>query len=154
MPSVKSPISTSVRTPVEGNCSSPGRQILCIALAIASVLLGLYLLNRHTTIFERFSDNAAESGKKCKVMLFYAQWCGHCQSLKPKWDSAKTRFDTTKVEVEEVNADDASSKDLFEKHNVSGFPSIKIVKKDGTVVDYQGDRSEEDLVQFVLSNTQ
>lgn len=147
----------SVRSPVmQQSCySASGKQILCITLAVASLLLGLYLLNRHTTIFERFSDNSSSgTGKKCKVMLFYAQWCGHCQSLKPKWDNAKTRFDTSKVEVLEVNADDASSKALFEEHSVSGFPTIKIIKTDGTVLDYSGDRSEEDLVQFVLSNAQ
>ena len=35
---------------------------------------------------------------------------------------------------------------------VSGFPTLKFVTADGRIVDYSGDRSEEDIIKFVESN--
>ncbi len=35
---------------------------------------------------------------------------------------------------------------------VSGFPTLKLVTADGSIVDYAGDRSEEDLIKFINSN--
>ena len=32
---------------------------------------------------------------------------------------------------------------------VKGFPTLKFVTADGEVLDYSGDRSEEDLVKFI-----
>lgn len=35
---------------------------------------------------------------------------------------------------------------------MTGFPTLKFVTADGSIIDYAGDRSEEDLVKFVNSN--
>ncbi len=35
---------------------------------------------------------------------------------------------------------------------MSGFPTLKLVTADGKVVDYSGDRSEENLIEFVESH--
>lgn len=35
---------------------------------------------------------------------------------------------------------------------VQGFPTLKLVTADGTILDYSGDRSEEDLIEFVESH--
>ena len=35
---------------------------------------------------------------------------------------------------------------------VSGFPTLKMVTADGKVLDYSGDRSEENLIEFVESH--
>ena len=32
---------------------------------------------------------------------------------------------------------------------VKGFPTLKFVTADGEVLDYSGDRSEEDLIKFI-----
>lgn len=135
-----------------GNDVKQSHQLLCIGLFIATIALGLYLLNRHYKVFERFTDQPTQQVKFTKVLLFYAEWCGHCQSLKPKWNEAKAKFPKT-VEVKECNADEEADKPDFEKHGVNSFPSIKLVKADGTVVDYSGDRSANDIVGFVESNS-
>ena len=35
------------------------------------------------------------------------------------------------------------------KLQVSGFPTLKLVKPDKSIVTYSGDRSQEDLISFV-----
>jgi len=35
---------------------------------------------------------------------------------------------------------------------VSGFPTIKLIKADNTIVDYSGDRSLEDFKTFLAKN--
>lgn len=40
----------------------------------------------------------------------------------------------------------------FISTQVSGFPTLKLVKADGEIVNYSGDRSEENLIEFVEAN--
>ena len=76
-----------------------------------------------------FQNNAPYNliSDKCAFVLFYADWCGHCQVFKPDFEkfSKKAVFIDTFL----VNAD--SNKELLEnieKSNspfkISGFPTI------------------------------
>jgi len=85
---------------------------------------------------------------------FYATWCGHCKRLKPTWDSLGQHFSSFKdrltiAKMEATENDIPPSATL----QVSGFPTLKF-KKAGSrdFIDYNGDRSLENLVAFVHEN--
>mmetsp|Transcript_2672 Transcript_2672/g.7943 ORF Transcript_2672/g.7943 Transcript_2672/m.7943 type:complete len:497 (+) Transcript_2672:181-1671(+) len=83
---------------------------------------------------------------------FYAPWCGHCKTLAPIWDKLGEAFkDNDSVVIAKM---DATANDVPDpkKFKVAGFPTLKFVKADGEVVDYEGDRSEESLLDFVNSH--
>jgi len=49
---------------------------------------------------------------------------------------------------------DVTENDLPEDapFQVQGFPTIKFVKADGSIIDYNGDRSLEDFKKFITAN--
>lgn len=86
---------------------------------------------------------------------FYAPWCGHCQNLKPAYESAAKGLKGL-AQVVAVNCDDESSKDFCGSLGVKGFPTLKIIKpskKPGkpSVEDYQGPRTASGIVDAVKS---
>ena len=93
---------------------------------------------------------------------FYAPWCGHCQNLKPAYESAAKALSGI-AKVTAVNCDDDANKAFCGTMGVQGFPTLKIVrpnfssggKKTGkgkrrpSVDDYRGQRSARQIVEAV-----
>ena len=61
-----------------------------------------------------------------KVMLFYADWCGHCKKIKPQWDEASTEIGNEKMIKVNVGEGTPEQKELMEQYDVNGFPTILI----------------------------
>jgi thiol-disulfide isomerase/thioredoxin len=94
------------------------------------------------------------NSKKCAFVLFYADWCGHCQSFKPEYQkfARKAVF----IDVFLVNVD--TNKQLLsniEQSNspfkISGFPTIWMYKHGNLVGEYSGNRTVKDLLQTAMS---
>jgi thiol-disulfide isomerase/thioredoxin len=82
------------------------------------------------------------------VTLYYADWCGHCQTFKPEWFKFKAAYNKYKDEIKnkykmELIINEYENDEYPEKatnDNVEGFPTIKIKYNDKTD-DYIGDRT-------------
>ncbi|XP_062083502.1 probable protein disulfide-isomerase A6 [Humulus lupulus] len=97
---------------------------------------------------ENFDEVVLDETKDVLVE-FYAPWCGHCKSLAPTYEKVAAAF---KLEENVViaNLDADKHRDLAEKYDVSGFPTLKFfpkTKKAGE--DYEGDRDLDDFVNFI-----
>ena len=85
----------------------------------------------------------------------YADWCGHCQALKPKWEQLKQILPKGRVQTVEIEETETDKRAQFEKKhkktiNVSGYPTIfKIVNN--KIEYYSGPREPEDMKRWVLS---
>jgi hypothetical protein len=85
----------------------------------------------------------------------YADWCGYCQALKPKWEQLKRILPKGRVQTVEIEETETDKRAQFEKThkktiNVSGYPTIfKIVN--GKIEYYTGPREPEDMKRWVLS---
>lgn len=75
-------------------------------------------------------------------LLFAPSRCGHCKQFAPEYEKiAQTlKENDPPIPVAKVDASKASS--LGSRFDVSGYPTIKILKK-GEPVDYDGDRNEK-----------
>ena len=85
------------------------------------------------------------------VVKFYADWCGHCQDLNPKWNIMTSHMKNAQGSgliaivpenmISSVNCD----KDIL------GFPTIRYIVGGKKKKDYNGRREVEDLEKFVKS---
>ncbi|KAJ2083478.1 hypothetical protein H4R24_000751 [Coemansia sp. RSA 988] len=87
---------------------------------------------------------------------FYAPWCSWCQKLEPEYERAATRTRGI-AQFYAVNCDDDKNKALCARHNVEGFPMLKVLTEKRTKrgnrrqVDYQGARKASAMAQFARS---
>jgi thiol-disulfide isomerase/thioredoxin len=99
----------------------------------------------------------ANTKRQLIVGKVYANWCGHCQTLKPEW----ARMENEIRQIPRMNhvvfvAIEESEKDKMAKFNashgalkVSGYPTIFSHGKGG-IRYYNGTRDAESLKQWVL----
>lgn len=100
---------------------------------------------------KNYNDIVKNSGKDV-LIEFYAPWCGHCKKLAPIYDELGAHFASNDNVV--IAKMDATENDLpaGTPFQVQGFPTIKFIKRDGTVLAYEGDRTLEDFIKFIGEN--
>lgn len=86
-----------------------------------------------------------------KVTLYYANWCGHCKTFKPVWDSLKPYFDKNKVEY--IDYEETAFPDIIKNDKIEAFPTI-MIEKNGMKYEYNGDRTVDGLVRELMPNLQ
>lgn len=102
--------------------------------------------SKETDLMENFSEN----NKKIKIYNFNTEWCGYSKRFQPTWDKFEKNNKNKKIDIVDVKCDDDKNKVLCEKYEIPGFPSV-IADTGKHVVEYNGDRSYEDLIKFSAS---
>ena len=94
----------------------------------------------------------AEKSSEKSIVLFYADWCGHCKKLEPDWDktadTVKGRMLKRNVGAKEGECSakvHAENEELMQKYNIKGFPTI-LIFQNGEAVPYNGPRTVDDLL--------
>ena len=83
------------------------------------------------------------------MVLFFADWCGHCRRLKPEWTAA-TGMGGVGWNVVECNEPSELVESLRAKYHVKGYPTIMRLK--GSKYDiYNGERKSEDIREFAVA---
>ena len=105
-------------------------------------------------------------GKKPVVVLYFANWCGHCKTLEPEWNNAINNLNIKKLENPEKDEPEDFNKyvialeaDAYDKdecpdvdQKVEGFPTINYYPNNkGPLESFDGERDEEHLKSW-LSN--
>ena len=84
-------------------------------------------------------------GSKTEVILFKANWCGHCTRFLPQWEKIKKKY---KSKYDFIKYDSDKDKKIFDQWGVNSFPTI-IVKKGNIASQYHGSREEKDLIKYI-----
>lgn len=79
-----------------------------------------------------------------KITLYYAEWCGHCQTFKPVWKNLKKDLDKNNIEYKEYEHSKNSNE--ISNANIQGFPTIRITRNNKTY-DYEGPRTKKDILK-------
>jgi len=102
------------------------------------------------TLVGKNFNSVVNSGETKTLVMFYAPWCGHCQSLVPIWDELGEHFKDSK---EVIVAKMDSTKNEIENVKIRAFPTIKLYLKGvEDVKDYNGIRTLEALLNFIKSD--
>jgi|SaaInlV_165m_DNA_1040744.scaffolds.fasta_scaffold76085_1 thiol-disulfide isomerase/thioredoxin len=97
---------------------------------------------------ERFHNPQSDS----KMVMFYVDWCPHCQKAKPIWKKLGDKLSNKlpKLKLEMVNGEE--NRKLAEKYEIQYFPTILYINGD-SVVEYEGERELEPLTNFAVSQS-
>ena len=87
-----------------------------------------------------------------KVMLFYAEWCGHCKEFKKPggdWETIKANKQLKGVTFSEVDCD--KNKKAAADYRVNSYPTLFFVKgdKDDNKMEYKGARDPDSLFEAI-----
>lgn len=87
----------------------------------------------------------------CTFILFYADWCGHCQNFKPEYIkfAEKAQFmNVAALNVDNSEAIVSATKET--KFPVQGFPTLLLYKNGKPIEEYDGPRTQAALVKRAL----
>jgi thiol-disulfide isomerase/thioredoxin len=82
-----------------------------------------------------------------ELMLFKAEWCGHCKKFKSTWDKIKSENEN-KLRFNSYDSDQTLDTKYFKKYDIQGFPTL-ILKKDDKVIEYTNKMDEELILKFI-----
>ena len=135
--------------------------ILIIVLSIfraANLSMGFGLQAHLGNIRTSFMIEGFEGESAPALVMYYADWCGHCKRTKPLLEKARGEYKGV-IKIVMLDADASENASLLKQEDVSGFPTIRFYKsgvpqvgKKSDYVEYDGERTKEDFLQFLHKN--
>ena len=133
-----------------------------IILAIALFLFGYYLYKQFTnsgsTAYKPNRENipvGSMQNNQAELMLFYVEWCPHCKTAKPDWESMKSEYENKTINgytiiFTEYNCTNESAEveELMNKYKIEGYPTIKLLK-DNQIIEYDAKPTKATMEQFL-----
>lgn len=129
-------------------------------LILLALLFVLYFIHKRFLVKEGMTCTAENfendiSGKK-SLVLFHAEWCGHCKRFMPEWDKISSEIESmegedvilAKVECGDTKENEAH-KNIMKKYNIQGYPTILSFDESGNHSEYEGERSKSGIFKFL-----
>ncbi len=116
--------------------------------------------NEHTSGVSGAGGGNGQPNNTAEILLFSASWCPVCKNAEPYWRDFRGEYEGKvingyKLLFTEVDCSDDASEEpqlvsLMEQFQVTGYPTIKLVK-DKTIVGFDAAVTKENLEQFINS---
>ena len=128
--------------------------VMWLLSILGLVVISMCVVSGSSYDFEHLSGATDYTGLGSSpvVALFHSKGCPHCTNLMPTWEKFKTQHTNSNFKV--LDFEKGEHSDLMSKHNIKGFPTIKLFKNglDGDSSEYTGDRSLESLNEFASTH--
>jgi|TARA_B110000114_G_C14991394_1_gene356756 thiol:disulfide interchange protein len=118
--------------------------ILLLALILLMLIYRAFLKEGFETTCEELPSKL---NKDKQLVLFYANWCGHCKTMKPEWDKASQEIGEEKMIKLDVGDGKPEQKLMMEKYGVQGFPTI-LVFENGEYTRKHEERTNKSFIDF------
>jgi len=117
--------------------------------------IGYYFYKSNLTpILDKLSENGKE--QTVQVLLFSVDWCPHCKTAAPEWEQFQSRYNNTtsnktKYLISSINCTEETPKieSLISKYGIEGYPTVKMVLGDNSVVDFNAKITNDNLSEFL-----
>jgi thiol-disulfide isomerase/thioredoxin len=90
-----------------------------------------------------------------ELILFYVDWCPHCKTAKPEWDSLKSQYEGKTINgynviFTEYNCTNESAEieQLMNKFKIEGYPTVKLIK-DNQIIEYDAKPTKATMEEFL-----
>lgn len=80
-----------------------------------------------------------------QLILYYADWCPHCQSFMPVWD--KIRRVAPKYKIDAISYNDSTDHLIMKRDNITSFPTLIYIN--GGKRKEIMERTEEDIMEIL-----
>jgi thiol-disulfide isomerase/thioredoxin len=137
-------------TKVQATCASSQapRWMIYAAFALLAVIVTVlaYQYMVRPAMNERFSSPPS------RLVFLHMTGCGWCVRFMPTWDAFVRQYEPAlkKVDVQVLKLE--ASDPAAAEYQVRSYPTVLLVKSDGTNVKFDGERTIEGLQKFLLSN--
>jgi len=127
------------------NASYQHCHLIIFGLIIIALLIFLFMINlNNNTINAKEYHETFNDINNNKLVLYYASWCKWSQQILPIWNDFKHKYPEIITEIIECTNNNNCA-------NIKSYPTI-LYYKNGSPLLYTGNRSVDDLYQFVLNN--
>lgn len=86
--------------------------------------------------------------EKSAIVMFYANWCGHCKTLKPKYEAAAVKMKNKNVGGLLTALDASKESEIAGQYGVKGYPTLKFFENGEFKFDVKL-RDTEAIVKFM-----
>lgn len=121
--------------------------VILIAFIVIYFVYKTYLKEGFESSSSTFENDLTDD---TKLVLFYADWCGHCKKFKPIWEETAKEINKggkkIMISVNVGEKDDMSGK-ISEKYKVDGFPTVVIFTNGKMSGSYDGPRTKEGMLE-------
>jgi hypothetical protein len=132
-----------------------------ILFVIVALIVAYYSYKQYAASKTAFHANRehipkdTNSNKTATLMFFYVDWCPHCKTAKPEWDTLKSEYETKTINGYNLSFvehnctnETAETTELMNKYNIEGYPTIKLVK-DNQIIEYDAKPTKSTMEQFL-----
>ncbi len=107
----------------------------------------LMLSNKNKYTLKNNPPMTGGGKNKINIMLFKAEWCGHCQRFKPVWEQLSKKFQS---KFNFIVYDSDKNENMMTKYKINGFPTILI--QDGDIIKPYEDNRDLDTLDIFFNN--
>ena len=101
--------------------------------------------NKYILAKQKALKQSGGGDEKVDIMLFKAEWCGHCTRFTSVWKEMEKKYNK---KYNFISYDSDKNKKDLENWGVTAFPTI-ILRKGDLASEYFGDRVEPALIDFI-----
>jgi len=88
------------------------------------------------------------------LVLYYADWCGHCKDMKPEWHKTIEHLKASNKNIHVGEIESTHIPNLIHKPEIAGFPTIKMYNHGKEVANFDNQpRISQNITKFAMDNS-
>jgi thiol-disulfide isomerase/thioredoxin len=129
-------------------------KLVLVSLVVLAIIVLVVLYSMGVSLgfdIQGFQNLSGPAPAMNTFTMYYADWCPHCQSVKPEFNEFSNRgsIEVGGKKCQIMMVDAAKNPDATKGKPVKGFPTFLLETTDGKILEYQGERNTEGWLSFI-----